>query len=80
MSKLERHEVTSEDKDTAYIATVLLFNNVKQMAMHKIGGWELYKTSTNTTDYAYVTEYRNGKMYVRATSCGDNHIYTFGGL
>ncbi len=33
-----KHEVSSENKDTAYTATVLLFNNVRQMAMHKIGG------------------------------------------
>ncbi|EIO4560642.1 hypothetical protein LQM11_001198 [Vibrio parahaemolyticus] len=73
-----RHEVSSENKDAAYAATVLLFNNVSQMALHKIGNWELYETMTDSTNRHYITEYRNGKMFVRAVSYGDSHVYTFG--
>ncbi|EJG0960996.1 hypothetical protein C4G95_RS18340 [Vibrio parahaemolyticus] len=73
-----KHEVSSENKDTAYAATVLLFNNIRQMAMHKIGSWELYEAMTDSTNRHYITEYRNGKMFVRAVSYGDSHVYTFG--
>lgn len=73
-----KHEVSSENKDTAYTATVLLFNNVRQMAMHKIGGWELHEAMTDNERSHYITEYRNGKMFVRAVSYGNSHIYTFG--
>lgn len=75
---MERHEVTSEQKDTAYIATVLLFNNVKQMALNKIGGWVLHEAVTDNHRNHYVTEYRNGKMFVRAVSFGSSHVYSFG--
>lgn len=73
-----KHEVSSENKDTAYAATVLLFNNIRQMALHKIGGWELYEAMTDSKRSHYITEYRNGKMFVRAVSYGDSHIYSFG--
>ena len=74
------HSVSSENKDTAYIATVLLFNQVQIMAMEEVGGWELESTITDTTNNHYQTKYNNGKMWIMATSQGDNHIYSFGSL
>ncbi|EMK3412203.1 hypothetical protein V8068_001162 [Vibrio parahaemolyticus] len=71
-------EVSSEKKDATYVATVLLFDSVKQMAIHKIGSWELYEAMTDDKRSHYITEYRNGKMFVRAVSYGDSHIYSFG--
>lgn len=76
--KLGNHSVDSENKDVAYIATVLLFNNVKQMAQRKVGGWKLYSNHTDIANKHYITEYRNGKMFIRAVSYGDAHIYSFG--
>ncbi|EHV5556828.1 hypothetical protein K0W35_003508 [Vibrio parahaemolyticus] len=73
-----RHEVSSENKDTAYTATQLLFDNVRLMALEKVGGWELHETLTDSTNRHYITEYRDGKMFVRAVSYGDSHIYSFG--
>ncbi|EQB7930169.1 hypothetical protein ACYUFO_003499 [Vibrio parahaemolyticus] len=73
-----KHEVSSENKDTAYAATVLFFNSVASMALQKVGGWELYETMTDDKRSHHITEYRNGKMFVRAVSYGDSHIYSFG--
>ncbi|HBH7874742.1 hypothetical protein HJ024_00530 [Vibrio parahaemolyticus] len=75
---MKNHEVSSENKDTAYTATVLFFNSVARMALEKVGGWELYETLTDNERSHYITEYRNGKMFVRAVSYGNSHIYTFG--
>ncbi|EXJ28748.1 hypothetical protein [Vibrio parahaemolyticus] len=75
---MKKHEVSSENKDTAYTATQLLFDNVRLMALEKVGGWELYEAMTDSKRSHYITEYRNGKMFVRAVSYGDSHIYSFG--
>lgn len=73
-----KHEVSSENKDTAYTATQLLFYNVRLMALEKVGNWELCETMTDSTNGHYITEYRDGKMFVRAVSYGNSHIYSFG--
>ncbi len=73
-----KHEVSSENKDTAYTATLLLFYNVRIMALEKVGGWELHKSITDIHRNYYVTEYRNGKFFIRCVSHGNSHIYTFG--
>lgn len=75
--KLGEHKVTSANKDTAYVATVILFNNIALMAHKKIGGWKLVQSCTSGDIKA--TEYTNGKMFVKAVSLGDEHTYTFGG-
>ncbi|MFZ3398540.1 hypothetical protein LCS82_13930 [Vibrio harveyi] len=75
---MKKHEVTSEKKDTAYIATQNLFYNVRLMALEKVGGWELHEAMTDSERSYYITEYRDGKMFVRAVSRGDSHIYSFG--
>lgn len=75
---METVVVTSDNKDDAYVATVLLFNNVKQMSLHKIGGWCLDEVYTNTEENHFITSYTNGKMWIRAESNGDFHTYSFG--
>ncbi|EPW4494034.1 hypothetical protein ACWLPO_004069 [Vibrio parahaemolyticus] len=75
---MKTHEVTSENQDTAYTATVLFFNSVARMALQKVGDWELYEAMTDDKRSHYITEYRNGKMFVRAVSYRDSHIYSFG--
>jgi hypothetical protein len=76
---MKRHSVSSKNKDTAYIATNLLFNCVSQMARGKIGGWELCETYTNNSEKMFITAYSNGMMWVKAESVGEDHTYSFGG-
>lgn len=71
-------KVSTNDKNETYVATVLLFNNVRQMAMHNIGGWELAESITDNKGSYFVSVYTNGKMYVTAESHGDHHVYSFG--
>ncbi|AUR95830.1 hypothetical protein NVP1213O_54 [Vibrio phage 1.213.O._10N.222.54.F10] len=70
--------VNSDNKDDAYVATVLMFNQVAIMARNKIGGWSLSESYTSFEDKHYITEYTNGKMWINATSVEEKHIYTFG--
>lgn len=70
--------VSSDNKDDAYTATVLLFNQVKQMNSAGVGGWSLGEVYTSNTEQHFITEYTNGKMWVKAVSIKGNHTYTFG--
>ena len=70
--------VSSDNKDDAYTATVLLFNQVKQMSVAKIGGWSLGQVYTSNSEQHFITEYTNGKMWVKAVSIEGNHTYSFG--
>ena len=70
--------VNSDNKDDAYVATALMFNQVAIMARNKIGGWSLGESYTSVEDKHYITEYTNGKMWINATSVKEKHIYTFG--
>ena len=70
--------VNSINKDDTYTATVLLFNNVQQMAIHKIGGGKLVEAFTSVDQEEYSTKYSNGKMWIKADSICDNHTYSFG--
>lgn len=70
--------VNSENKDDAYIATVLLFQNVQSMSAAKVGSWRLGEVYTNNNDQHFITEYTNGRMRIRAESVEGNHTYTFG--
>ena len=70
--------VNSDNKDDAYTATVLLFNQVKQMSAANIGGWTLGEVYTNNTDRHFITSYTNGKLWVKAVSIEGNHTYSFG--
>ena len=67
---------TSENKTDAYIAAVLLFNQVKLMSHSKIGGWFLRYVYTSNSDQHFITEYSNGKLRVKAESIEGNHTYT----
>jgi hypothetical protein len=69
---------TSDNKDDAYVATVLLFNQVKQMSAANIGNWQLGEVYTNNTDRHFITSYTNGKLWVKAVSIDGNHTYSFG--
>ncbi|AUS01720.1 hypothetical protein NVP1291O_06 [Vibrio phage 1.291.O._10N.286.55.F6] len=75
---METVTVTSNNKDDAYTSTVLLFNNVKQMAMHNIGRWELVESFTSADQEIFETKYSNGKMWIKAYSIFGNHKYSFG--
>lgn len=70
--------VNSDNKDDAYTAAVLLFNNVKQMANHNIGKWELVESLTSTDQRIFEAKYSNGKMWIKAHSIWGNHTYSFG--
>ena len=70
--------VNSNNKDDAYVATVLLFNNIQIMCNAMLDGWTLKETYTDTSRGEYITAYTNGKMFIRAISVGSHHTYTFG--
>jgi hypothetical protein len=70
--------VNSNNKDDAYVATVLLFNNIQQMANHKIGKWELVESFTSVDQEIFETKYSNGKMWIKAVSIEGEHTYSFG--
>lgn len=78
--KLPTVKVNSDNKNETYVATVLLFNNVRQMAMHKIGGWALAESVTDNEGNYFISVYKNGKMHVTAESHGDHHAYSFGAI
>ena len=70
--------VSSENKDELYQTAVLLFNNIKSMAMAKIAGWELTESVTDNTNKYFLTKYSNGKMWIMAVSSKDSHLYSYG--
>lgn len=70
--------VNSNNKDDAYVATVLLFNNVQKMSLEKIGGWCVKQGYTSNTEQHFITEYTNGKMWIKAVSIEGEHTYSFG--
>ena len=76
--KMKTVIVKSDEKNDAYVATVLLFNQIRIMAQAKLGGWELTRTYTNVDRSEFVTRYSNGKMFIMAESIGDYHTYSFG--
>lgn len=70
--------VTSDNRDELYQTTVFLFNNVRQMCLRNVAGWELEESFTDVYRQHFITKYTNGKMWIRAESVGDNHIYSYG--
>lgn len=70
--------VSSDNKDDAYVATVLLFNNVQKMSLSMIGGWNLGEVYTNNEEKHFITSYTNGLMWIKAESIDGNHTYSFG--
>tara|TARA_R110002012_G_scaffold249637_1_gene427251 strand:+ start:1089 stop:1337 length:249 start_codon:yes stop_codon:yes gene_type:complete len=70
--------VTSNNKDDAYTATVLFFKQVAQMSAAKIGNWSLAECYTNNSDQHFITEYTNGKIFVKAVSVNGEHTYSLG--
>ena len=70
--------VNSNNKDEAYITTELLFDNVTRMNFEKIGGWCVKQGYTNNTEQHFITEYTNGKMWIKAVSIEGEHTYSFG--
>lgn len=70
--------VNSNNKDDAYTATVILFNQAQQMSAANVGGWSLGEVYTSITEQHFITEYTNGKMWVKAVSIEGNHTYSFG--
>lgn len=70
--------VNSNDKSDAYTLAVLLFNQVRVMAMKKIGGWRLIESFTDTSKKHFITVYTNGEISARAESKSGEHTYTFG--
>lgn len=75
---MKTEAVNSKNKDTAYIATVLLFQNVSQMCNAKISGWELVESHTDVSEKHFITKYSNGKMWIKAVSDNECHTYSFG--
>lgn len=69
--------VTSDNKDDAYTATVLLFNSARQMSLANVGNWSLGEVYTNNAEQHFITEYTNGKMKIRAESIKGHHTYKF---
>lgn len=70
--------VNSDNKDSTYVATSLLFNNIRSMALVKLCNWELVESYTNNDEQHFITKYSNGKMWIKAVSVEQHHIYTFG--
>lgn len=70
--------VNSDNKDDAYVATIHYFTAVQQMSHDKVGGWCIKQCYTSVTDDHYVTEYTNGKVWIKAVSIEGNHTYCFG--
>ena len=76
---MELVKVSCDIKDSAYIATVLLFNQVGQMCHESnLLGWELKSSYTSVVDEHFITEYTNGKMWVKAVSVNGKHTYSIG--
>ena len=70
--------VNSDNKDDAYVATVHFFIAAQHLSRAKLNGWVVKQSYTSVTDKHYITEYTNGKMWVKAVSINDNHTYSFG--
>lgn len=70
--------VKSTNKDEAYVATVLLFNNIQMMAANNVGSWELVESYTDCENCEFITKYSNGKMWINAYTIDNNHEYSFG--
>ena len=70
--------VTSNKKDELYQTTVILFNNIRQMCLANIGEWTLGEVYTSVTEQHFITEYTNGKMWIKAESIKGNHTYSYG--
>jgi hypothetical protein len=70
--------VSNDNKDDAYTATVLLFNQIKQMSLANVGGWGLGEVYTNVKELHFITEYTNGKVWIKAVSIEGHHAYSFG--